>query len=466
MAPPSLEDTPEPTGTLNSLHPVSQASSNTSELPPQSSPIIPQSSAFSQSSNTHSHTHKQLLNHAHRPGDITVLQKMLAACSGSLLTSLVVTPFDVVRVRLQQQGAFPIELLAAGTPATAPIPPSSKPTRLASVSASHLKPKFPPLQGQTAATAATPPIPAGLGVSTCCRSVFWFPSTVDYCIAATVAGGPSTQISACAKEEAAKRRFTGTWEGLKKISHYEGTSALWRGLGLTLLMSVPSNVVYFIGYEALRDNLPVQNAVITPLVAGAIARTLAATTVSPLELVKTRLQSVTSAPSPQAAFRTVMRGIKDMVAERGPFALWRGLVLTLWRDVPFSAIYWTAVEILRAQLRQTEYLRTHPEHHFVESFVAGCVGGSLAAILTSPFDVGKTRRQVGHHSSTSAQLGMFPFLRAIVKNEGVSALFVGAVPRVLKIAPACAIMITSYETGKRVFSQYNIDHPPICDDPL
>lgn len=397
---------------------------------------------------------------------------MVAACSGSLLTSLVVTPFDVIRVRLQQQGAFPIELItAAGTPASSPIPISSKPTNLSSVLASSIA------KSSSAAFAAVPQkqkfspsaaIPLGVGVSTCCKSVFWFPSTIDYCVAATVSGmapgaAPgsaitSTQISLCAKEEAAKRRFTGTWEGLRKIAHYEGLNALWRGLGLTLVMSVPSNVVYFIGYEALRDNLPLQNPVLTPLVAGGVARTLAATTVSPLELIKTRLQSVTAAPSPRAAFRTVTKGIRDMVAEQGPLALWRGLVLTLWRDVPFSAIYWTAVEILRAQLRETEYIRSHPQHHYLESFISGCVGGSIAAIVTSPFDVGKTRRQVGHHSSTSSQMGMFPLLRTIVRNEGVPALFVGAVPRVLKVAPACAIMITSYETGKRVFSQYNIEH--------
>lgn len=349
--------------------------------------------------------------------DITMAQKMMSACSGSLLTSLVVTPFDVVRVRLQQQGAFPIDAA----------------TKLAQ-------------QKLTSVTPRPTTIPVGIGINTCCKNEFWFPSTIDYCVA--------SELDICAKDEAVKRRFTGTWEGLKKISQYEGFQALWRGLGLTLIMSIPSNVVYFIGYEYLRDNSPIQHPIFTPLLAGGFARTLAATVVSPIELIKTRLQSVSSV-SRGEALKNVMRGINEMVASQGIISLWRGLVLTLWRDVPFSAIYWTAVEIIREKLSKTEYIQTHPEHKFLESFTAGCVGGSIAAICTSPFDVGKTRRQVGHHTSASSKMGMVPLLRNIAKNEGIPALFVGAVPRVLKIAPACAIMITSYETGKRVFKQYN-----------
>lgn len=43
---------------------------------------------------------------------------------------------------------------------------------------------------------------------------------------------------------------------------------------------------------------------------------------------------------------------------------------------------------------------------------------------------------------------MFKFLANIYKNEGVGALYSGFGPRVMKIAPACAIMISSYEVGK------------------
>ena len=50
---------------------------------------------------------------------------------------------------------------------------------------------------------------------------------------------------------------------------------------------------------------------------------------------------------------------------------------------------------------------------------------------------------------------MFKYLYKIYKNEGMGALYAGFGPRVMKIAPACAIMISSYEVG-RSFSRMEI----------
>ena len=44
-------------------------------------------------------------------------------------------------------------------------------------------------------------------------------------------------------------------------------------------------------------------------------------------------------------------------------------------------------------------------------------------------------------------------LAHIVRAEGVGALFAGLGPRVLKVAPSCAITICSYEAGKRFFGR-------------
>ena len=190
------------------------------------------------------------------------------------------------------------------------------------------------------------------------------------------------------QEKTIHRHF---WGFDVKFGQYEGVSGLWRGLGLTLIMSIPSNVVYFIGYEHLRDNMPFQSQILTPLISGSLARTISATVVSPLELIKTRLQSVSST-SRHKALNDVIKGMRDMVKSQGILSLWRGLVLTLWRDVPFSGIYWMSVEAIKSRLSKAEYFQYHPEHRFLETLIAGSVGGTIASILTAPFDVGKTRR--------------------------------------------------------------------------
>lgn len=171
-----------------------------------------------------------------------------------------------------------------------------------------------------------------------------------------------------------------------------------------------------------------------------------------------------------------------MAQLQGFSSLWRGLSLTLWRDVPFSGLYWWGYEALHktfkeARGRMDELIpaegpsvsgsRSHSqEKHtttLVDSFLAGAISGGIAAIVTTPFDVGKTRQQVAQHAAESASFsnrssGTLPpeersmprFLWHIFKTEGVAGLWKGWAARCLKVAPACAIMISSYEVGKKM----------------
>lgn len=145
--------------------------------------------------------------------------------------------------------------------------------------------------------------------------------------------------------------------------------------------------------------------------------------------------------------------MKTMIAQDGYRSLWRGLVLTLWRDVPFSGVYWSAYETFKAKLLRTQYFHGSVDA-FTPSFIAGSAAGALASIITQPFDVGKTRRQIASCES-AGQMSMIPLLTKMVREEGLGSLYVGSVPRILKVAPSCAIMISSYEVGKQLFDKMN-----------
>lgn len=403
--------------------------------------------------------------------EITAWQKMLSATSGSLLTGLLVTPLDVVRVRWQSQGV------------SQPQPIDFK--RLA-ISTTSLPSTFQP---------------QNLGVTACCREVFFANNTSEACLAGPQISGPGSGITAaeCAVEQSQQRTFNSTVDGLRKIARNEGVTTLWRGLSPTLVMAIPANIIYFTGYEWLRYNpaSPIQRAGLrdeyAPLVGGSIARILAATSVSPVELFRTRLQALSaSSPSSGKPFLETFKGIKEMVGLHGYSALWRGLTLTLWRDVPFSGMYWLGYETIRNKLTDAReqargrsvHLDENGERHdsrtrarvrrrsrsrenhtdtFTDSFIAGATSGAIASLATTPFDVGKTRTQVyregpaGAKATTAApeERNMARLLWHIFKTEGIPGLFKGWIPRTLKVAPACAIMISSYEVGKRVFRGVN-----------
>lgn len=335
--------------------------------------------------------------------EVSPVQKAISAISGAVMTSLIVTPLDVVKTRLQSQ------------PANAADPICCKESYFDSIAQS---------QGSRVRLQTL-----GAGLSD----------------GASISCSPSPNV--CVAEETALKRFSGTWEGLVKISRNEGLSSLWRGLSPTLFMAVPSTVIYFVGYEQLRTVVNNDSAW-APLLCGGLARTASATVISPLELLRTRLQSAThQGRNASDTFKDVTRGIKDKVKLEGVKTLWTGLSLTLWRDVPFSAVYWLGYE--RTKSGMIDLGVTSP---FLQSFLSGGISGTVAALITTPFDVAKTKRQTMERATESAQ-SMWKMMTSIRAEEGLRGLWRGTVPRCLKVSPACAIMISSYEIGKRAFGQ-------------
>ncbi|KAI3645151.1 hypothetical protein MP228_011315 [Amoeboaphelidium protococcarum] len=246
-----------------------------------------------------------------------------------------------------------------------------------------------------------------------------------------------------------------TVQQMMKIARDEGVIKLWRGLGATLLMGIPATVIYMVGYENCRDlmnaRLDASLQQYTPLLAGSFSRSVAAVCISPLELFRTRIQQSGHSTSSLAE---ITDEIRQMVRSQGRLSLWRGLSPTLWRDVPFSALYWYGYESIRSDLKQ-RYQLNHDDpgseyKQIMADFVAGAASGSVAAYITTPFDVVKTRRQMHNGEGRSR---MIPILRDIYRSKGWTGLMTGSGPRVLKVAPSCAIMIVTYEMGKRYFVQ-------------
>ncbi|XP_017055584.1 solute carrier family 25 member 40 isoform X2 [Drosophila ficusphila] len=280
--------------------------------------------------------------------------------------------------------------------------------------------------------------------------------------------GPDTPNPATAKPAP---RFSGTIDAFIKISRTEGIGSLWSGLSPTLISALPSTIIYFVAYEQFKArftdvhykymqnfdasgrDIPQSIPILVPLLAGISARILAVTCVSPVELIRTKMQS-------QRMTHAEMFGtIRQVVQTQGVLGLWRGLPPTILRDVPFSGIYWTCYEYLKSSFGVVE-----PTFSF--SFAAGAISGSVAATITTPFDVIKTHEQIefgekfifsDNPPKQVPTKSVAHRLTSIYRLGGLPAIFSGLGPRLFKVAPACAIMISSFEYGKSFFYHYNID---------
>ena len=172
-----------------------------------------------------------------------------------------------------------------------------------------------------------------------------------------------------------------------------------------------------------------------------MARSTITTIASPLELIRTNLQSTPLSPENPHTLRSVLSSVRTLIRNNGFQVMWRGVGPTLWRDVPFSGFYWASYETWKKTFKK----RGH-EGAWV-AFISGAISGTSAALITSPFDVLKTRRQalIMSQSTQKVSSSTFPLLLRIFRTEGPSAFFAGIIPRIAKIAPACGIMIASFE---------------------
>jgi len=351
---------------------------------------------------------------------LTPRQQMLSAGAGSLVVSLFMTPLDVVKIRLQAQ-----ERLY-----------SKKCFLYSNGLMDHLCPR----------TNGDPPSRAMHTAQV------------------------SMEICDC-KWFNRPKYFNGTFDAIVKISRLEGISSLWSGLSPTLVLAIPTTVTYFTMYEQLKvmiDQMRRKHSADTnshspswvSLTAGGLARWFAVTIVNPLELTRTKMQSQ------KMPWSQVTKCLRDLVSTQGVRGLWNGYTATLLRDVPFSALYWplyeaTRVSIYRHTSQKHVYLSMFPDNSFLINFVSGAVAGSIASTITLPFDVIKTIKQIemGEKDIMKVKAGQarsnMTIAKELISEQGVKSLFSGITPRLLKVAPACAIMISSYEFCKDFFGKQN-----------
>ena len=363
---------------------------------------------------------------------LTPQQQMLSSGAGALIVSLFMTPLDVVKIRLQTQ-----ERLY-----------SKKCFLYSNGLMDHICPR----------TNGDPPVRALHTQQEICDCK-WFNRP---------------------------KYFSGTADAFLKISRTEGISSLWSGLSPTLVLAVPTTAIYFTMYEQLkvcidsqRRGLSSQPRILTEetpkwvsLTSGGLARLAAVTLVSPLELVRTKMQSQ------KMPWSDVHKCLTELVRVQGIKGLWNGYTATLLRDVPFSALYWPLYEQSKAIMN----LYTSNRDSFLVNFGSGAVAGSFASTVTLPFDVIKTIKQIemGEKDIMAVKPGTtrsYPvpvnkvssslsgrsrsnltIAKELIREQGVRGLFAGIIPRLLKVAPACAIMISSYEFCKGFFKQQNQNH--------
>ncbi|KAJ7878873.1 mitochondrial carrier domain-containing protein [Mycena olivaceomarginata] len=224
------------------------------------------------------------------------------------------------------------------------------------------------------------------------------------------------------------------------FSRAGGFKGIYKGVGSVAIGSAPGAAVFFATYDTLKHNspLPAHLGPVTHMIAASVAEVSACLVRVPTEVIKTRAQT-----SSYGEGKSSLTAAKFVLASDGWRGFYRGFGSTIMREIPFTSIQFPLYELLKSRLSISTGRKPLYAH---EAAVCGSLAGGIAAALTTPLDVLKTRVMLDMRDSAKEKLPSLPMrLKGIYVAEGVPALFAGVVPRTLWISAGGAVFLGVYE---------------------
>ncbi|BEJ15912.1 hypothetical protein CspHIS471_0505170 [Cutaneotrichosporon sp. HIS471] len=224
-----------------------------------------------------------------------------------------------------------------------------------------------------------------------------------------------------------------------------GFRGVYSGVGSVGMGSAPGAAAFFVTYEELKKHvphyLPDHTPGLTHMISASGGEFISCLIRVPTEVVKSRTQ--TSAYGSNSSVTTAV----NVLRHDGVRGFYRGFGITIAREIPFTSIQFPLYEWLKRTLSATYLDGKRPNS--AEAAVCGSIAGGVAAALTTPLDVVKTRVMLearGAGSERNPSVLSFPSrLIGIASAEGVGALFRGWVPRTIAIGAGGAVFLGIYD---------------------
>ncbi|PVF98379.1 mitochondrial carrier [Serendipita vermifera] len=242
-----------------------------------------------------------------------------------------------------------------------------------------------------------------------------------------------------------------------KIWREEGKLALWRGTGATLARNVPGVALYYTSLQQVRytfgsifpwavastKQTRTKSGRVTTLpvlshggnmAAGALTRTAIGLILNPLTIVKARFESN------YYSYKSIPQAVVSLARE-GPRMLFQGFTATALRDAPYAGIFLVVYEGCKQHLGNV----IAPNSVFgptITHTLSGAAGGTIATLVTHPFDAIKTKMQVRKEDRYKT-LGRT--IKAILQERGMMGMLDGVSLRLSRKVLSSMLSWTIYE---------------------
>lgn len=222
---------------------------------------------------------------------------------------------------------------------------------------------------------------------------------------------------------------------LVQQEHFFG---LWKGLTPTLYRTVPGVGMYFATLQYMKSFLRSEPTFYENLAMGFSARVFAGIVLLPTTVVKARFESG------RFHYHSVPSALLSIWRAEGMRGLFSGATATIARDAPYSGLYLMFYQNTKQIIASEAFAPELPST--CKHWISGILAGLMASVVTMPADVVKTNMQLDPQRYGGSTLCC---ARSLVNENGVSVLFRGWVPRVMRRTLICALSWTVFEEVMR-----------------
>ncbi|KAH3900491.1 probable Putative mitochondrial carrier protein PET8 [Saccharomycodes ludwigii] len=230
--------------------------------------------------------------------------------------------------------------------------------------------------------------------------------------------------------------------------HNGGYRGVYKGLGSAVIASAPSASLFFVTYDSMKkflhpffikyiggcNNKSELANVLTHMSASSLGEITACLVRVPAEVIKQRTQtSQLLNSSSWKTLRSILQNNRGNVIS----TLYRGWNTTIMREIPFTCIQFPIYEYLKKNCKDPQTESIAPW----KGSLCGCVAGGIAASITTPLDVLKTRLML-----SDKDIPVLKLIATLYKEEGFTVFFSGIGPRTMWISMGGAIFLGVYET--------------------
>lgn len=228
--------------------------------------------------------------------------------------------------------------------------------------------------------------------------------------------------------------YRGTFHCLYTIVKQETARGLFKGMSSPIASVAGINALIFGVYGNVQRRLSDPESLASHAFAGAVAGVVQSFVSSPMELVKTRLQIQEVCASGKQLYKGPLDCTKQIWRSEGLRGVFRGLGVTVAREIPAFSVYFASYEAMTRQRDPAQPIGT------LHMMAAGGFAGVFSWLFTYPIDLIKSRLQVdGMGDGKYAYKGVCDCVVQTYRAEGMNGFFRGMTSTLIRSFPVNAV---------------------------